>query len=1434
MMKPQDSGDSTLTTNWLNVVRFHKDIAAREEQGFFELNAKDDDSDRWSSIDDFEPTEPDGPWSLDMSQIRSRSFWLQLSQMGDESVFIGGPGYLSWQKRGRGWSPVWQPLLYREVVVQPGDSEIVLEPSLGGQWALSPLFYNILERLSVALDDSHDDLPATLFRKALGKARPGELHQAILDALLRVEPAVEEDLTKDARPGTFTTPPSPWVVFRPIDRFGPFTRHLMRDYESLERRLASNPEDVGGMALLENACPGSEEGKTDLLPVVPLNDSQQQVVRAILRQRPLSVISGPPGCGKSQVVVSLLLNAWAQGLKVLFASNNNKAVDVVRERLVKFEDTFPVAVRAGSQKNQNINEILDTTLMIARKPFETTRFDRGQVRRERADLQGQRRKLEESLETRLPQRIQEAWRAALRGHAQHRDLVRELSDRKEGFSTRARDVRPGSKPRQLPEALAATRAWLDRATHFQDLVAKDSVHRAEQEAELRKAERARLSIALPLGMNADAAGDWSWLQVSAARESLESWTGEAKSILSTTLVANLAAFEWNDDYDFWSSEKDARTWNERGSSLADKIRVAISDLMPTRESERSRKKQEKAKSDVLRDMGIETSTTLNQNLDADELRSWKGAYAECSTRPMGFFDFLPWSRTAQLKKQMAAVETRLGGVLPFQVWEALGPLDDQGRSSLAPLVEALQEWQAAYKAWTQARTKFERDAGVFLPLRQSAVRLRLENAPAGNSLDDWSDFTDQVIACTHAADAAAEAWRRRVLQEEAGRSLRALGEAWDSLPYSPLLKSWSVGPGTTVVQAIRAATASPSQASAQSAVQLIAGGTLVALIEGWRQLVLAHHKVVEIRASLDGIPDAMERRAQWWAERPREALVIGEPPGSWPGLPDTESQLEVVEHLVEEWRAFEETERPELENKARKAASWAEDQFGKAVKLIPDPSSAARAKQVKASADGSSGWPQDELQRIFDQFGSEWLERQILAIDMKLEKLSFEDAKERWLQRLAEDKSALQAVGRVKQSLKQNSGRLPDEMHGAFEDALRLVPVWITTAQAPQAIPLLPGLFDIVVIDEASQCTLTKLLPLVYRGRSLAVIGDEHQLPAIPTVKRFEERALASKHRISAEQLLTLGHAENDVFKAAAGALPTMGSDVLVLDEHYRSHPAIIGFSNRNVYRHQLVLRKDPTDLCSEYIHAGVHMTDVRGSAERGARGRSWRNREEATAVVQLVSELWQQARGDAEIGVVTPFRAQKELIKEGLNSRGLSEVFVDTAYGFQGDERDIMVFSPVVAKGMPDSSARWVAVPPNQINVALTRAKDALHVVSDFGYCRTNAPGILKALARYCEEVHDLRLESAAELELFHWMLIEGWQVQSHPKLGGERLSFSLTGSLGKKVGVLLVEEHDDDRIHSVSTTMLGHGHTPVVMTEQEVFETPHECVAKVRSALD
>ena len=53
------------------------------------------------------------------------------------------------------------------------------------------------------------------------------------------------------------------------------------------------------------------------------------------------------------------------------------------------------------------------------------------------------------------------------------------------------------------------------------------------------------------------------------------------------------------------------------------------------------------------------------------------------------------------------------------------------------------------------------------------------------------------------------------------------------------------------------------------------------------------------------------------------------------------------------------------------------------------------------------------------------------------------------------------------------------------------------------------------------------------------------------------------------------------------------------------------------------------------------------------------------------------------------------------------------------GDERDLMIFSPVVARRMTESAARWVENPRNLVNVAITRARDVLFFVADYAVCR-------------------------------------------------------------------------------------------------------------------
>ena len=100
-----------------------------------------------------------------------------------------------------------------------------------------------------------------------------------------------------------------------------------------------------------------------MLEVLPLNSEQRQAVRQAL-SNPLTVITGPPGTGKSQVVMSILVNAARQGKTVLFASKNNKAVDVVETR-VNALGPRPVLLRLGAYQYQSRLAQYLTSLLAA-------------------------------------------------------------------------------------------------------------------------------------------------------------------------------------------------------------------------------------------------------------------------------------------------------------------------------------------------------------------------------------------------------------------------------------------------------------------------------------------------------------------------------------------------------------------------------------------------------------------------------------------------------------------------------------------------------------------------------------------------------------------------------------------------------------------------------------------------------------------------------------------------------------------------------------------------------------------------------------------------------------------------------------------------------------------------------------------------------------
>ena len=317
--------------------------------------------------------------------------------------------------------------------------------------------------------------------------------------------------------------------------------------------------------------------------------------------------------------------------------------------------------------------------------------------------------------------------------------------------------------------------------------------------------------------------------------------------------------------------------------------------------------------------------------------------------------------------------------------------------------------------------------------------------------------------------------------------------------------------------------------------------------------------------------------------------------------------------------------------------------------------------------------------------------------------------------------------------------RAMDRLSDNIRQAGRFLPVWVVTnLSARRSIPLQPALFELVIIDEASQCDVASAIPLLFRAKRALIIGDPHQLRHISTIRENREVQLARDK--SVEDLLgDWSYTRRSLYDAAEASVCRQGREPLFLSEHYRSHPRVIEFSNRTFYQGRLVLRtavaRFEERLSGQPL--GVFWHDVDGRVPDTFR--SAKNEAEVTAIMDLLQKWWEiglLSRSDVRVGVVTPFRLQMEALEQALQARrwwksAQGRVVVGTAHRFQGDECDIMIFSPVVAPGIRDRLRRWVAETDQLLNVAITRARGALHIVGCLDAC--SASGMyLASLADY------------------------------------------------------------------------------------------------------
>jgi hypothetical protein len=272
----------------------------------------------------------------------------------------------------------------------------------------------------------------------------------------------------------------------------------------------------------------------------------------------------------------------------------------------------------------------------------------------------------------------------------------------------------------------------------------------------------------------------------------------------------------------------------------------------------------------------------------------------------------------------------------------------------------------------------------------------------------------------------------------------------------------------------------------------------------------------------------------------------------------------------------------------------------------------------------------------------------------------------------------------------------------------------ITSLTVKKAFLLEPEIFDLLVIDEASQCDIASALPLLYRAKRAVIIGDPLQLPHITSVKKFEQQYVLEKLELPTSNY---NYVNNSLFALADSISNISGLESEFLEEHYRCHPDIIGFSNYYFYNliagQGLTIRTKKEDF--QYGNPGIHWIDVRGAMHDTRNV----NQLEVQKCVSLAQTLALQ-HPDASIGIVTPFNHQKQAVLQAISDLPEeTNIVCDTVHRFQGDEKDIMIMSLVVTENCRPTLPRFInRYSPYLLNVGITRARSALYIVGNKEYC--------------------------------------------------------------------------------------------------------------------
>jgi very-short-patch-repair endonuclease/transcription elongation GreA/GreB family factor len=403
-----------------------------------------------------------------------------------------------------------------------------------------------------------------------------------------------------------------------------------------------------------------------------------------------------------------------------------------------------------------------------------------------------------------------------------------------------------------------------------------------------------------------------------------------------------------------------------------------------------------------------------------------------------------------------------------------------------------------------------------------------------------------------------------------------------------------------------------------------------------------------------------------------------------------------------------------------------------------------------------------------------------------------------------------QAVRKAGKGTGKYVSRYREDARKSLQECQSAVPAWIMPMhQVFDTVPVdRPNLFDVVIVDEASQSGLEGLL-LSWLAPRMVVVGDDKQVsPSNVGLDHEAVFTLQDRYLAPLEHKALFGPL-NSFFDQAVGMAPR-----IMLREHFRCMPEIIGFSNEMCYHGALVpLRQYGADRLPP-----LRTTYVRGAVVSGRRDVA--NEPEADEIVAQIEKCCADPAYDGKsMGVITLLgHAQDKLIMQrlvdALGVRLIEErkLRAGNAEAFQGDERDIIFISMVSSLQSTIGPARIGALSKEsdqqRLNVAASRARDQVWLFHSVQPGDLSGKDLRQRYLHYLlkpvgqqdaldigEVLPDRRhpaFDSLFEQRVFLAARDRGFRVRPQVKVGGYRIDLVIEGGTQR-----LAVECDGDAFH-------------------------------------